>query len=269
MKLKKRKRQKKMLNIYDYPELYFFLFKPEPLIQKWAEENLHHYFPNGVDNFLEPACGPGYWINKIKSNYFLGVDINPKTISWAKGNTEKKEGDFLIGDMRHLEECTDSKFDLVLNLESTIGHLDSISDVCNHLKSVRKVISKNGYYFLGVPLLNDYFQDEINLISYKTNSIKLKSGGSGVLKMSSNFVSNTQNVLRLSYEIRISNSSKYESKINCFLDLKSFDSIEITQIIKSAGFIICKVNYMQFPETPSSKSLYNLGLVSLILKPIN
>jgi SAM-dependent methyltransferase len=257
-----------MVNIYDYPELYFSLFEPEQLIQKWAEKNLHHYFPNGVDNFLEPACGPGFWIKKIKPKKFLGIDINPKTIEWAKQNSEIKEGEFLVGDMRNLEKFTQNKFDLVLNLESTIGHFHYLEDVVKHLKSVRKVITENGYYFLGVPLLNEYFQEEINLLSYKANPVKLKSGGEGTLEMKSSFANQKiEDILRLTYSIEIKDNPLYPKNLVCSYDLKSFDANEITKIIEDSKFKICQANYMQFPDNPSSKTLYNLGLVSLVLKP--
>jgi len=257
-----------MINLYDYPDLYFSLFEPSLSVQNWVEKNLHHYFPDGVDLFLEPACGPGFWINKIKSNYFLGVDINSNAIRWAQQNIEKTNGEFVVGNMKELEKYTNAKFDLVLNLESTIGHLNSLADVYIHLKSVRNIISDKGYYFLGVPLINDYFQDKINSISYKTNPVKLKTYGYGFLEMSSSFKHNNKNTLRLSYKIKVIGNSNYQDEILCNLDLISYDAMEMTKIIKDSRFEICEVNYVQFPDNPTSKSLYNLGIVSLILKPI-
>ncbi len=256
------------MNIYEHPELYETFFKHDLVTRNWVKKNLRHYFPSGVDFFLEPACGTGFWFERVNAYYSLGIDINPIILNWARCKTKNSKVEFIMGDMRELEKHTQNKFNLILLLEVTIGHLFTKKDLLKHLRSVRKVISQDGYYFIGIPLINDFFQHEINSNKEVSTKKKLKSGGIGIMETTNTYFGKRKDIIRYSYVINFKNNKKYGSKLNFNIDLKSFDSRDVEKLIRLAKFEICKVTYMQLQGNPSSKSLYNLGLAYLVLKPI-
>lgn len=260
--------KKRKSNIYDFPELYFDLFYPEPHQKDWVFNNISELFPGGIKNLMDPACGSGTWIYSIPSDYYLGIDINPNMVKWSTDKLQNRNGDIKQGNMLYTKDYTNKKFDLIINPESTIGHLENLAEIKTHLDSVRQVIKDDGFYFLGMPLKNNFFQEEVVNSEYQSEWKKLSTGGRGKMKMWHSVNLNDSEQLITHYSVEIENNEIYPSRIAGDFDIRSFNSNEVQDLIGLCGFELYKVNYMQFPEYPSSMNLHDLGLTSLILKPV-
>jgi len=72
---------------------------------------------------LDVGCGTGDFVDAIpQKTSYLGIDIDPKFISYARRNYEKEKRDFLVGDINNNELLKNKTFDAAL-LISTLHHL--------------------------------------------------------------------------------------------------------------------------------------------------
>lgn len=260
----------KSLNIsgvYNFPEIYDLLFYPYESQIKWLERMLATYFPDGVKGLLEPACGSGYWLERVSFEYAAGIDINPNMVQWCKAKFKHNENIVIkLGDMCTLPRELFEKFDLSINVESTIGHLQSYCEVSQHLKSVRHALKSGGFYFLGCPLVNMLSSDEGGVGFYETG-YKFKNAFQANLKMWGE-TRNVEAVHRTKYLVEIHGVSSYPEMISGSFDINQYDCTRITQLISDSGFKLQSAAYMDISGIPESTNLYNLGLTSLVLKAI-
>ena len=230
---------------------------------------LPKYFPAGVNNLLEPACGPGYWLSKICPSYGLGIDINPQMVSWCNGIfKEIKNIHVIIGDMRRIPEAYYSYFDLAINLEKTIGHLESEEDLALHLDSIRKSLRVGGFYYLGCPLENDYGDNQYLPSTITTDWSPLISGGDARLEMWNTTPRNSLISTSVNYQVSIRNSIKYPKFIKGYFDIRNFRADLAINMITKTNFRLLSASYLDVPGMPESQNLYNLGLVNLVLQAI-
>jgi SAM-dependent methyltransferase len=252
--------------IYNFPELYELLFTPYESQIRWLDKMLATYFPNGVSAFFEPACGAGFWLDYIKAEYSVGVDINYEMVSWCEKRFSRLNSiNIRHGDMRLLPKDLIGKFDLALNLESTIGHLATIEELMAHMKSLRVSLKNEGFYFLGCPLKNILI-DKLEATEEYNTEYKTLCSFKAKLKIWSDQISDIKS--RTHYIVQVEGEPKYPSEIEGDFDINQYDSIDIVELISDSGFELISATYMDMPDTPESPNLYNLGLTSLVLKAV-
>ena len=69
---------------------------------------------------LDVGCGPGTNARHFASCYYLGLDINPRYIEFARARYQR---DFRVADITTYEVAAGERFDLIL-LNSLLHHLD-------------------------------------------------------------------------------------------------------------------------------------------------
>ncbi|MBF0363792.1 MAG: class I SAM-dependent methyltransferase [Oligoflexia bacterium] len=89
---------------------------------------------------LDIGCGAGTNNSHFIFEEYVGVDINPKYISYAKKNCK---GSFYVADAIDCDFCEWGKFDTIL-LNSFLHHVDGTSTV-SILSNARKSLDKNGF----------------------------------------------------------------------------------------------------------------------------
>ena len=125
--------------ISDHPGLFLFL--------RGVVENDFAAIRSVIRDELRPAadrrtldlgCGPGAFSDLFWSEGYLGVDINPRYIAYARRHYR---GAFLAGDARHLD-LPDGRFDqvLVFGLLHHLGDTDSVAV----LQEVRRLLAPQG-----------------------------------------------------------------------------------------------------------------------------
>lgn len=149
---------------FDSP-YYHVLYKDRD--QKEANRFLTALFseinpPNGA-RILDLACGKGRHALFLHQLGFdvTGIDLSSASIAAAKKH-ETKGLRFLTGDMRH--GLPHVSFDLVINLFTSFGYFDSISDNQAVLKAAYRMLNPSGC--LIIDYLNSHFVRK-NLIPYE------------------------------------------------------------------------------------------------------
>ena len=125
-------------------------------------------------NLLEIGCGVGKttsWLNeKYPKIKIIAVDYDENQIDIAKKNKKSENVKFLQGDATSLK-FEDNSFDYAIET-NVFHHIKNYQDA---IKETRRVLKKNGYfylmdisqYFFGLPLIKRIFPPE----SYITKNI--------------------------------------------------------------------------------------------------
>ncbi|MCB0477005.1 MAG: class I SAM-dependent methyltransferase [Crocinitomicaceae bacterium] len=109
--------------------------------------NLLDYLkPSKEDHFLDLACGKGrhsIYLNSL-GYHVWGCDLADASIACAK-ESENERLHFFVQDMR---EPVSTKFDIVLNLFTSIGYFEDDQDNYKTFKSVAQCLNSGGLFVL-------------------------------------------------------------------------------------------------------------------------
>lgn len=110
------------------------------LVQKLFNGNLWGVFQTKFARYdhgrvIDLACGTGELRNYIHPKYYIGVDINPIYIEYAKKRFPKAETEFLVADITH--RLPDGEYDTAFFI-SAAHHLSD-----KHLHQLFLILSKS------------------------------------------------------------------------------------------------------------------------------
>jgi SAM-dependent methyltransferase len=88
---------------------------------------------------LDVGCGPGTNARHLASTDYLGLDINPKYIAYAR---QRYPGRFEVADAARFSLGEDQQFDCII-VNSLLHHLDDAA-VCSLLSGLRSHVSPDG-----------------------------------------------------------------------------------------------------------------------------
>jgi len=175
---------------------------------------------------LDMACGAGrHAVTFAKMGYKVtAVDLSHLLISEAKKNADQEgvELDFVLSDILEFE--TNKKFDLTVNLFTSIGYFDNDEENYAVIKKAYNLLKSGGYFVL------DYFNKEFLLKNLIPMTVFSENG----LKIIQN---RSIEGTRIVKKITIANNDSSE-EFNESVRLYSFE--EIINYIKKAGFTIVK-----------------------------
>ena len=138
-----------MKSLYDFPEIYAVLLEVTDLEFEPIAGILARHGVN-PDSVLDPACGPGGWLEAFARGmgcHVAGNDIRRSMVEAAR--TRMPRGEWVCGDMTDLSFAT-GPFAAAINLSSSVGHLPDDEAVRAHLRSVNAQLAPGGVYLLEV-----------------------------------------------------------------------------------------------------------------------
>ena len=175
---------------------------------------------------LDMACGAGrHAVTFAKLGFKVtAVDISQLLISEAKksADLEGVELNFVLSDILEFE--TSKKFDLVVNLFTSIGYFDSDEENYAVIKKAYDLLNNGGYFVL------DYFNKDFLLKNLIPTTV-LSENGTRITQNRS--IERTRIVKKITIENEGSSEEFYES-----VRLYSYE--EILTCLKNAGFNVEK-----------------------------
>ena len=121
------------------PEISIFLRKIVEVNFRTQKEIIRQYFGSGPnERVLDLGCGTGEFSPYFSKSKYVGIDIDPKNITYAK---KHYKGEFLVADARQLPFKNES-FDKVL-VVGVFHHL-STDDCQLVFKEMKRVLKKDG-----------------------------------------------------------------------------------------------------------------------------
>jgi len=175
---------------------------------------------------LDMACGAGrHALTFAKLGFKVtAVDLSQRLISEAKknANLEGVELDFILSDI--LEYESNKKFDLVVNLFTSIGYFENDEENYTVIKKAYNLLNQGGYFVL------DYFNKDFLLKNLIPTTVFSENG----LKITQNrSIEGTRIVKKITIENNGSSEEFYES-------VRLYSCEEILMCIIKAGFAISK-----------------------------
>ncbi|OGU69679.1 MAG: hypothetical protein A2W30_00370 [Ignavibacteria bacterium RBG_16_36_9] len=175
---------------------------------------------------LDMACGAGrHAVTFAKSGFKVtAVDLSQRLISEAKKNANQEgvELDFVLSDI--LEYETSKKFDLVVNLFTSIGYFENDEENYAVIKKAFNLLNQGGYFVL------DYFNKDFLLKNLIPTTVFSENG----MKITQNrSIEGSRIVKKITIENNGSSEKFYES-------VRLYNYEEILIYIKKAGFKIIK-----------------------------
>jgi len=118
------------------------------------DQVIQEYFGDKVIRVLDAACGIGTQaIGLAELGYQItGTDISSESIRIAskEANTRQLEADFIVADMRELEQIYQIPFDLILACDNAVPHLMSKKEILKAFRGFYNGINRGGGCLISV-----------------------------------------------------------------------------------------------------------------------
>jgi 2-polyprenyl-3-methyl-5-hydroxy-6-metoxy-1,4-benzoquinol methylase len=181
---------------------------------------------NANPSVLDMACGAGrHAVTFAKLGFKVtAIDISQRLISEAKRSAEQAgiEIDFVLSDI--LEYESNKRFDLVINLFTSIGYFENDEENYAVIKKALSLLKPDGYFII------DYFNKDFLMKNLVPTTVFSENG----LKITQNrSIEGTRIVKKIIIENNGYKEQFYES-------VRLFSCEEILLSIKKAGFRIFK-----------------------------
>ena len=181
---------------------------------------------NANPSVLDMACGAGrHAVTFAKLGFKVtAIDISQRLISEAKRSAEQAgiEIDFVLSDI--LEYESNKRFDLVINLFTSIGYFENDEENYAVIKKAYDLLKPDGYFII------DYFNKDFLMKNLVPTTVFSENG----LKITQNrSIEGTRVIKKIIIENNGHNEQFYES-------VRLFSCEEILFYLKKAGFGIVK-----------------------------
>lgn len=111
-----------------------------PFAAKKLAPVLKHNDLSRVRRVLDVGCGPGTDTAYFPNTEYVGIDINPAYVAWAK---QRYGREFIVADIRTYEFPAEEKFDFVL-MNSFLHHVNT-EEAGRILAGVARTLAPDGY----------------------------------------------------------------------------------------------------------------------------
>ena len=259
----------RMHAFYSRSELYSAFFEPSGEIRASVDRLVRRHLRRTPRRVLDPACGPGLWLSHflIQESEVAGCDLEERAIALARTRLPKRGAKVVVGDMRRPPDELGSDFDLVINLDNSIGHLAEAMDVAEHLSSMRARMAPKGIYLLGLALRERGDAIDAGIV-YERGPVDVAGGGFAALRTETLGLMPETNCERIRQIAITANVPDMPSVIAEQYDLLTFDFATLRDVLALAGgfeVIGCHdATDESLPEKPFRK---RAGDVVLVLRP--
>ncbi|MFM1822033.1 MAG: hypothetical protein RI967_299, partial [Planctomycetota bacterium] len=175
-----------MSAFYRRSAIYAAFFEPSREMRASIDRLARRYLRGSPKRVLDPACGPGLWLEHFHAQgaEVAGCDLEEAAVALAAERLAKRGSRVLVGDMRRPPDELGGEFDLVVNLDNSIGHLADYMDAAEHLRSMRQRMSPRGIYLLGLAVREPGDSIETGVV-FERGPVDIAGGGFAALRTES------------------------------------------------------------------------------------
>jgi SAM-dependent methyltransferase len=254
---------------YARSELYSAFFEPSQEIRDSIDRVVRQHLRRMPRRVLDPACGPGLWLSHflIHESEVAGCDLEERAITLARARLPKRGARVLVGDMRRPPDELGADFDLVINLDNSIGHLAEAMDVAEHLASIRARMAPKGVYLLGLALREQGDSIDAGVV-YERGPVDVPGGGFAALRSETLGLMPRTNCERIRQIAITANVPDMPAVIAEQYDLLTFDFATLRDILAlSGGFEVIGCHDATDESLPEKAFRKRAGDVVLVLRP--
>ena len=145
------------MSFYRHHALYHAFFAPSGEIRGSIDAMVAKRLGRKPRRVLDPACGPSTWLEHWadRGAGVTGIELDAAVAAAGQARLAPRrdagrEANVHAGDMRAPPEGVRGPFELIINLDNSIGHLGGVEDVAMHLAAMRSLVAEGGLYLLGL-----------------------------------------------------------------------------------------------------------------------
>ncbi|MFX1380279.1 MAG: class I SAM-dependent DNA methyltransferase [Promethearchaeota archaeon] len=224
-----------------------------------------------VGRVLEPACGPGMFIEILPKYgfYALGYDINPEMVKFAKERLKKSgisvtQANVVEGDMKNIK--FDEKFDAAFICINSLGYLRNEEDIITHFKLTAESLEQGGIYIVEISCKCDDISNEKKFDDtwyIKEENFDLE------LTWAINWYDLEKRIRHVDFRMVI-NDNGFKTEVEEAHELRLWIFDEFRQFSKRAGFEIVGIYNQNYEKIAENVSITGeLGALFFILKKIS
>ena len=206
--------------------LKVYSHRDESEAERLVELIVKHLNLNPATSVLDMACGAGrHAISFAKMGFEVtAIDLSQRLISEAQKSAEKADVkiNFVLSDFLNYQ--TEFKFDLVVNLFTSIGYFDEDRQNFAVIEKAYNSLTSDGYFVLDYFNKNYLVKNLVPITVFSENGIKIKQNRS--------FEGNRV-VKKIEIEVDSETKEYYES-------VRLYSNEELLLYLKNAGFIKVK-----------------------------
>ncbi|MFW9829096.1 MAG: class I SAM-dependent methyltransferase [Candidatus Thorarchaeota archaeon] len=151
---------------YNFPKYYDKAFTRDVKSDiSFFKKCFQEYSDIEVKRVLEPACGPGMFLEALPKYgfYALGYDINPSMVKYAKEKLDRaglasNRVDVLEGNM--INKKFDENFDAAFICINSLGYLRNEEDIISHFRVLADCLKTGGIYIVEISCKCDDIRNE-------------------------------------------------------------------------------------------------------------
>lgn len=254
---------------YSRSELYSAFFEPSREIRGSVDRLVRRHLRRMPRRVLDPACGPGLWLSHflIHESEVAGCDLEERAVELARKRLPKRGAKVVVGDMRRPPDELGADFDLVINLDNSIGHLAEAMDVAEHLASMRARMAPKGIYLLGLALREQGDSIDAGIV-YERGPVDVPGGGFAALRTETLGLMPRTNCERIRQIAITASVPDMPAVIAEQYDLLTFDFATLRDILAlSGGFEVIGCHDATDESLPAKAFRKRAGDVVLVLRP--
>jgi len=228
------------------------------------------YCNNDIKRLLEPACGPGLFLEHIpKYGYtILGYDLNPAMIDLAKSRLQKSNISCQIADAVIDNMITgkfDKKFDAAFICINSLGYLRKDEDIRSHFLNTSNSLNDGGLYIVELSCKCEDIRNEKKIDdTWYVN----KDGIDLEVQWVINWYDIEKRIRHVDLKMKV-NDNGQNLLIEESHDLRLWIYDEFKEFAKSAGFEIVGIFNQKYEEVPILTPIIGeLGALFFVLKKI-
>ena len=228
------------------------------------------YCKNDVKRILEPACGPGLFLEHVpKYGYdILGYDLNPAMVKFSKErlknqNMSSQIADAVIGNM--ISAKFEQKFDAAFICINSIGYLRSDTEIISHFENMHDSLNDGGLYIIEISFKCDNLQNEKKIDDtwhVKRDGVELE------VTWAINWYDVEKRIRHVDFKMRVDDNGEIIN-IEESHDLRLWIYDDFKRFAKSTGFEIVGIYNQNYEEIPMQSAITGeLGALFVILKKL-
>ncbi|TFG22407.1 MAG: class I SAM-dependent methyltransferase [Promethearchaeota archaeon] len=255
-------------NLAKYYDLAFFRDADRDI--EFFNGCFKRYCKNNVKRILEPACGPGLFLEYLpKYGYIiLGYDLNPAMINFSKErlkrlNISDHNADAIIGNM--MTARFDQKFDAAFICINSIGYLRKDAEIISHFENMYDSLNDGGLYIIEISFKCDNLQNEKKIDDtwyIKRDGVELE------VTWAINWYDVEKRIRHVDFKMRVNDNGKIIN-VEESHDLRLWIYDEFKLFAKSSGFEIVGIYNQNYEEIPMLSAITGeLGALFVVLKKL-
>jgi len=163
---KEKESESKTHHFYDFPKYYDKAFTRDVRSDiNFFRRCFQLYSDGEVTSILEPACGPGMFLESLPQfgYHVVGYDLNPAMVKYSKERLKKsgfsiQQADALVGNMKDMSFTI--PFDAAFICINSLGYLRNDDDIISHFKTTANSLRNGGIYIVEISCKCDDIKNE-------------------------------------------------------------------------------------------------------------